>query len=46
MHIPKAPKIQSSHQCLFALLGSADANAAHKTLVKLTPGQMMTPGQM
>jgi hypothetical protein len=31
--IPKVPKRQSSHQCLFELLGSA-----HKMLVKLTPG--------
>jgi len=33
----KRAKRQLSHQCLFALLGSACAKAAHKTLVKLTP---------
>jgi hypothetical protein len=31
-------KRQSSHQCLFVLLGSASLKAAHKTLVKSTPG--------
>jgi len=34
---PKSTKIQSSHQCLFALLGSAGVKAACKMLVKLTP---------
>ncbi len=31
-------KRQSSHQCLFLLLGSSQLNAARKMLVKLTPG--------
>jgi len=35
---PKSVKRQSSHQCLFAILGSAQVKAAHKTLVKLNPG--------
>jgi len=35
---PKSPKRQSSDVCLFALLASRCAKAAHKTLVKLTPG--------
>jgi len=30
-------KRQSSHQCLFALLGSAHKKPARKVLVKLTP---------
>jgi len=34
--IPKVQKIQSSHQCLFALLGSALVKAEHKMLVKMT----------
>jgi len=34
---PKSTKKQSSHQCLFALLGSAHVKAARKTLVKLIP---------
>jgi len=34
---PKSIKIQSSHQYLFALLGSMVIKAARKTLVKLTP---------
>jgi len=33
---PKSAKRQSSHQCLFALLGSMRAKAACKMLVKLT----------
>jgi hypothetical protein len=33
---PKSAKRQSSHQCLFALLGPACAKAAHKMLVKST----------
>ncbi len=33
----KHHKRQSSHQCLFAFLGSARAKAVHKTLVKLSP---------
>jgi len=33
-------KRKSSHQCLFALLGSACAKAARKTLMKLTPDEM------
>jgi len=35
---PKSVKIQSSCQCLFALLEPALVNAACKTLLKLTPG--------
>jgi len=31
---PKNAKRQSSHQCLFALLGSTQARAPHKMLVK------------
>jgi len=31
---PKSAKRQSSHQCLFALLGSMHAKAARKMLVK------------
>jgi hypothetical protein len=38
---PKSAKRLSSHQCLFALLGSAHAKAARKTLVKLTPGSVL-----
>jgi len=34
----KSAKIQSSHQCLFALLGSARVKAPRKTLVKSTLG--------
>jgi len=34
---PKRAKRQSSHKCLFALLGSLRAKAAHKILVKSTP---------
>jgi len=34
----KSAKRQSSHQCLFALLGSARTKAAHKMLEKLTEG--------
>jgi len=41
-HIPKEQKRLSSHQCLFALLGSASAKAVCKTLVKLTPGVDLT----
>jgi hypothetical protein len=41
MQIPKAQKIQSSCQSLFALLGSAHIKAASKMLVKLTPGQQL-----
>jgi len=33
---PKSAKRQSSHQCLFALLGSASVKAAHKLMMKLT----------
>ncbi len=36
--IPKAQNLQSSHQYLFALLGSTRVKATHKTLVKMTPG--------
>jgi len=35
--IPKATKIQSSHQCLFALLGPMHLKAGQKMLMKLTP---------
>jgi len=35
--IPKAQKKQSSHQCLFSLLGSSQEKAVHKKLMKLTP---------
>jgi len=35
--IPNAQKWQSSHQCLFTLLGFAHVKDAHKMLVKLTP---------
>ncbi len=31
-------KRQSSHQCLFGLLGPTNVKAAYKMLVKLTPG--------
>jgi len=41
MQIPKAPKKQSSCQCLFALLGSVSAKAALKMLVKLTQAVLM-----
>ncbi len=34
---PKSKKRQSSHQCHFALLGSASVKATGKTFVKLTP---------
>jgi len=33
----KSTKTQSSHLCLFALLGSLFAKGADKTLVKSTP---------
>jgi len=35
---PKGIKIKPSRQYLFALLGSALEEAAHKMLMKLTPG--------
>jgi len=35
---PKSTKRLSSHQCLFALLGSSLVKAACKMLVKSTPG--------
>ncbi len=38
----KSAKIQSSHHCLFALLGSECAKAAHKMLVKSTPSVNFT----
>jgi len=34
---PKSTKKQSSHQCLFSLLGSARKKSAQKMLMKLTP---------
>jgi len=36
--IPNAQKRQSSHQCLFALLGATRINAAGRMFMKLTPG--------
>jgi len=33
---PKSVRIQSSCQCLFTLLGSTGAKAAHRTMMKLT----------
>ncbi len=33
------PQSAKSNQCLFVLLGSACAKAAHKMLVKLAPGE-------
>jgi len=36
--IPKAQKIQSSHQSFFALLRPSHVKAACKTLFKLAPG--------
>ncbi len=36
-HRSQKPKRQSSHQCLFALLGSFSVKAARKMLVKSTP---------
>jgi len=41
---PKSAKRQSSHQCLFALLGSAGVKAAGKTLVKSTQLVNLTKG--
>jgi len=38
MQIPRAQKRCSSHQCIFALLGSDHVQGAHKTMVKSTPG--------
>jgi len=35
---PKSAKQQSTHKCIFALLGSTCIKAAHKTLMKLTVG--------
>jgi len=35
---PKSVQIQTSHQYLFMHLGSTGAKAAHRTLMKLTPG--------
>ncbi len=35
---PKSTRKQSSHQCLFTLLGSVHTKASGKTLVKLTSG--------
>ncbi len=40
---PKSVNIKSSHQCLFALLGSALVKAAIKMLVKLTPAVFFEP---
>ena len=42
-HIISALKRQSSHQCLFALLGSGLVKAAIKMLVKLTPAVFFEP---
>jgi len=38
LKIPNAQKRQSSHQCLFALLGATRINAAGRMFMKLTPG--------
>ncbi len=38
VHIPKAQKKHSSHQCLFLLLGTECGKAALRMLMKLTPG--------
>jgi len=38
--ISKAQKRQSSHHCLFALLGSEHVKAACKMLVTLTQGEL------
>jgi len=38
----KSVNIQSSHQYLFALLGSAGTKALSKKLIKLTPGVQFT----
>jgi len=35
---PKSVRIHSSHQYLFTLLESTGAKAAHRALMKLTPG--------
>jgi len=35
--VPTSTKRQSSHECLFVLLGSSSAKVACKTLMKLTP---------
>ena len=37
---PKSAKIQSSHQCLYALLVPVRVKAVHKMLVILTTGGM------
>ncbi len=39
--IPKAEKIQLSHQHLFMLLGSVRVKAVHRTLMKLSPEIVM-----
>jgi len=41
--IPKVQKRQSSCQSFFALLGSALAKAAHRPMMKLTPGRQRDP---
>ncbi len=38
---PQSVRTHSSCQYLFTLLGSARAKAAHRTLMKLTPGQTL-----
>jgi len=40
---PKSIRIQSSCQYLFTLLGSTGAKAAHRMLMKLTPGPQEVP---
>ncbi len=36
--VPKSLRIKSNCQYLFTLLGSTGTKAAHRTLMKLTPG--------
>ncbi len=40
--IPNAQQRQSSHQCLFALLGTTSVKASRKMLMKSTPEQTST----
>jgi len=42
---PKSVKRQSSHLCLFALLGSSHIKAAPKMLMKLTPDARKNTGK-
>jgi hypothetical protein len=43
VQIPNSQNGQSSHQCLFALLGPTCLKAACKMLMKLTPGLESMP---